>query len=201
MALSNVLDAPVLYLTYQYLVGGIKARRHCIQDHVPLTPGMRVLDIGCGPGYVAKWLAGSQYVGLDTDERYIHYANSRYGKEYGKFSCELMTEEFVARNEPFDFVIMTGVLHHLDDPTAADVLNLCKKALKPNGVVITMDGYYGPGLHPVAKFLLDRDRGKYIRTQNAYLELARRHFGQVKSYDHPSYFRVPYTTIVMECRN
>src|SRR5579871_5724251 len=63
---SDVLDVPVLYLTYQYLVGGIKARHRCITEHVRTKPGERVLDIGCGPGYVTRWLVkGTQYVGLD----------------------------------------------------------------------------------------------------------------------------------------
>jgi SAM-dependent methyltransferase len=197
--LSNILDAPILYLTYQYVVGGIQARSRCVRDHVQTQPGYRVLDIGCGPGYVADWLKGVAYIGLDTDIAYIRYAQRRYSGK-GSFFCELMTDEFLLRHEPFDFVLMNGVLHHLDDVTVSEVLRLSHKALKPGGKLVTLDGYYSENLHAVARFLLNRDRGKFIRRIDEYLALARPVFPDVQPFDHPDYFRVPYTTLVMECR-
>jgi SAM-dependent methyltransferase len=111
-----------------------------------------------------------------------------------------MTDAFLERQDPFDYVLMNGVLHHLDDDTMRDCLRLCRKALKPGGVLVTLDGYYAPKLHPVARFLLDRDRGRHIRHVDGYLELARSVFTDVTPFDHPNYFRVPYTSLVMECR-
>ncbi len=159
---------------------------------------MRVLDIGCGPGYVAGWLAGVQYVGLDTDEGYIKYARQRFG-DRGEFSCELMTDEYIDRNEAFDYVIMTGVLHHLDDEIYRNVMRLSYRALKPGGVLVTLDGYYADQMNPVAKFFLDQDRGRHIRRVPEYLKLAGEQFSNIRHYDHPDYFRIPYTTLVMEC--
>src|SRR4029450_2731751 len=48
--LSPILSSPVLYLAYQTLVGGLRARQKCIAEHVRPTSGLTVLDIGCGPG-------------------------------------------------------------------------------------------------------------------------------------------------------
>ena len=199
VALSSILDTPLVYLTYQYIVGGIRARARCIREHVPTRPGQRVLDIGCGPGYVAGWLKDVDYIGLDTDPGYIAYAGKRYASK-GRFFCELMTDEFLTRHGAFDYVLMNGVVHHLDDPTVHEVLRLSHKALKPGGVLVTLDGYYADQLHPIARFLLDRDRGRFIRRIDEYLALARKVFPDVRSYDHPDYFRVPYTTLIMECR-
>jgi SAM-dependent methyltransferase len=39
---------------------------------------MRVLDIGCGPGYMVEYLRGATYFGFDINSRYIAYA-----KKYG----------------------------------------------------------------------------------------------------------------------
>ncbi len=197
--MPSILDVPIAYLGYQYVVGGIRARRRCIAEHVAFRPGLRVLDIGCGPGYVAKWLAGSEYIGLDTDANYIRYAQRRYGR-YGSFSCALMTDVFLSGQQPFDYVIMTGLLHHLDDRQVTDVLRLSKSILKPDAALITLDGYYKERLHPIARFLLDRDRGKFVRTLPAYLDLAARVFPEVKPFEHPDYFHVPYPILVMECR-
>lgn len=198
MFLKRILEAPIGYLFFQYLIGGIQTRRLCIQQHVPLRPGMRVLDIGCGPGYVAGWLEGISYVGLDADPGYIKYASRKYA-DRGAFSCELLTDEYAARQEPFDFVIMMGVLHHLDDAQMEDILRLIRQVLKPNGRLITLDGYRHDQISAAAKFFLDNDRGRFIRTKDGYLNLCKKWFPQVKTFDKPEYFNIPYATLVIEC--
>jgi SAM-dependent methyltransferase len=195
----NFLEAPLGYLGFQWIVGGLKARERCIRDHVYLAKAMRILDVGCGPGYVAAWLAGSEYVGLDTDQRYIDHARTRFCK-YGEFHCRPLTDEFLKDKSSFDYILMNGVLHHLSDEEASEVFRLCRNGLKIGGTLVTLDGYFADKIHPVARFLLDHDRGKFIRTKPAYLALARRVFSNVKSYEHLDYFRVPYAALVMECR-
>lgn len=195
----NLLDSPLGYLAYQWIIGGLKARERCMRDHVHLVNGMRVLDVGCGPGYVAPWLAGSEYVGLDTDQKYIDHARKRYGK-YGQFHRTPLTDEFLQNRSRFDYVLMNGVLHHLSDGEVSEVLRLCRRALKIGGTIVTLDGYYADNVHPVTRFLLDHDRGKFIRTKVEFLALAHSVFLDVTSYEHPDYFRVPYSVLVMECR-
>ena len=74
-----------------------------------------------------------------------------------------MTAEFLTRHEPFDLVLMNGVLHHLDDETVHEVLRLSHTALRPGGKLVTLDGYYGDNLNPTAQYLLSLDRVKFIR--------------------------------------
>jgi SAM-dependent methyltransferase len=123
----------------------------------------------------------------------------RYGK-YGEFHHTPLTDEFLKNRTSFDYVLMNGVLHHLSDREAREVLCLCRKGLKTGGTLVTLDGYYANNIHPVARFLLDHDRGKFIRTKSEYLGLARSVFPKVKLYEHLDYFRVPYSVLVMECR-
>jgi len=198
MQLTGILDIPIGYLAYQSLIGGIDARRLCIGQHVPARRGMRVLDIGCGPGYVADWLDGVSYVGLDTDPSYIDYANRKYAGK-ATFSCEMLTDEYADRHEPFDFVIMMGVLHHLDDAQTLDILRIIRKVLTPEGRLVTLDGFRHPKISSAAKFFLDNDRGKFVRTKDEYVDLCRRHFPNVTAFEHLEYFRIPYATIVLEC--
>jgi SAM-dependent methyltransferase len=198
-AMMSFLEMPLGYLASQWVIGGIKARKRCMQDHIRLSKGMRVLDVGCGPGYVAELLAGSEYVGLDTDKKYIDYARHRYGK-CGEFHCTPLTEDFLKKRRSFDYVLMNGVLHHLSDKESSVVLGLCHKALKLGGSMVTLDGFYADDADPITRFLLDRDRGKFIRTKSRYLALVRSVFSWVKSYEHSDYFHVPYNVLVMECR-
>ena len=141
----SVLDAPLGYLGWQWLIGGLKARECCMRDHVQFGKGVRVLDVGCGPGYIAEWLAGSEYIGLDTDQKYIDHARSRYGK-YGEFHCTPLTDAFLHGRPAFDYVLMNGVVHHLSDGDAREVLRLCRAALKPGGTLVTLDGCYADGI-------------------------------------------------------
>jgi SAM-dependent methyltransferase len=195
----SLLDVPLGYLAYQWVVGGMMARKRCLQDHIRFNRGMRVLDVGCGPGYVAKWLAGAEYVGLDTDLKYIEYARKHY-ERYGDFHCSELTDDFLESRSSFDYVLMNGVLHHLSDDIAAELLRVCHNGLKLGGALVTLDGFYADDMHPTARFLLVRDRGKFVRTKRNYLRLVSPVFSFVRSYEHHDYFNVPYSVLVMECR-
>src|SRR5262245_29103191 len=194
----GLLDSPRLYLLSQFLVGGLRARARCLDDHVPRRANLRVLDVGCGPGYVVKQLTGCHYIGLDLDRGYIDYARRRYG-HLGEFHCELLTERFVREHPPFDLALLNGVLHHLEDAAAVDLLQLIRSALAADGRLLTLDGFHRAQHPPLTRALLALDRGRFIRTVPAYRELAGRVFRRVLAHDHPDYFHLPYPVLVLEC--
>ena len=47
-----------------------------LMDYLGVRPGMRILDLGCGTGFLARFLAqtfkDSRVVGLDTDETLLN---------------------------------------------------------------------------------------------------------------------------------
>ncbi len=118
-ALQSMLALPALYRLFGRLVGG-GARERFIGDYLRPRPGDRVLDLGCGPGDLLADLPPCDYVGVDLDPDYITAARAKYGAR-GTFRCE--PAEAVAEYEPasFDLVVMTGLLHHLDDAQLAVV--------------------------------------------------------------------------------
>ena len=65
--------------------------------------------------------------------------------------------------------------------------------------MITNDGCYAPGQSAAKRFLLSRDRGRYVRTEREYLELAARYFGKVKPNIREDVLRIPYTHLILEC--
>ena len=79
------LKTPFVYNSYQYLVGGIKARRLFIKNHTNIKKGEKVLDIGCGPGDILEFLPEVDYTGFDVDKNYINTAKSKYTNH--KFQC------------------------------------------------------------------------------------------------------------------
>jgi SAM-dependent methyltransferase len=95
--------------------------------------------------------------------------------------------------------MMNGLLHHVDDATALDLLRLAKASLKPGGKVLCIDG----GLHQkqtaFARYVLNEDRGEFVRSPGAYEKLAGAVFGKanVKTDLREDLFYIPYSLVIM----
>ena len=196
--LRSVLKAPLLYLLYQSIVGGIRARRICLRDYVKPTPGMVVIDIGCGPGYTAKWLPESRFFGFDVCRSYIDYATRKFGR-HAVFHCDLFSQRSVSMLPKADLVLMMGLLHHLPDEECVSLLRLARSAMKDGGKLLTLDGCYRDGQSRIARYFLDSDRGEYIRTPESYIRIARSVFGEVVPSVRDDLFFIPYTCMVLDC--
>ena len=62
--LRRWLNLPFLYNLLQAAVGANALRRRVIQNHVRAKAGDKVVDIGCGPARILRWLPDVQYLGL-----------------------------------------------------------------------------------------------------------------------------------------
>jgi SAM-dependent methyltransferase len=183
---------------YQSIVGGIRARRICLRDYVKRTPGMVVIDIGCGPGYTAKWLPESQFFGFDVCGPYIDYATRKFGR-HADFHCGLFSPQYASILPKADLVLMMGLLHHLTDEECVSLLRLARSAMKNGGKLLTLDGCYRDGQSGIARYFLDSDRGEYIRTPESYIRIARSVFGEVVPSVRDDLFFIPYTCMVLGC--
>jgi len=86
-------------------------------DSLQLTVGVRVLDVGTGPGEVAASIAqrGANPVGIDFSEAMLEEARRRQpGIDFRLASAEALP----FANEEFDAVVGNFVLHHSGDPAA-----------------------------------------------------------------------------------
>lgn len=99
-------------------------------DAVGIDPGMSILDVGCGPGYVAVAAAerGAKATGLDFSGEMVAIAQ--------KISPHIGFHEGDAQNLPFpgnsfDRVLANFALLHLSDPERA-CAEACR-VLKPGG--------------------------------------------------------------------
>jgi len=200
MPLKDILAAPQLYQAFQRSGGFFQARLKAIARHLPIKSGDRVIDIGCGPGHIVKYLPGGiRYTGFDVDQRYIDFANKHFGAR-GDFHCRFFDAAAAAEFGPADIVMMNGVLHHIPEPDAKATLAVIAKTLKPSGTLFTLDGVFHEGQSSIARMLLKNDRGEFVRTEQKHLALMDGIFPFVTHAVRDDLCWVPYSLIVVCAR-
>jgi SAM-dependent methyltransferase len=111
-------------------------------DHIhgySRSRGLRVLDIGCGNGYVLSRYArqGAEVHGVDLTSTAVELSRKR-------FELEGMAGSFTVNDGTglpypdgyFDIVCSMGVLHHIPDP--GPVVEEMHRVLRPGGRIIVM---------------------------------------------------------------
>jgi SAM-dependent methyltransferase len=152
-----------------FVLGGIDYSR--MYASLDAGPDSVVLDIGCGTGNALEYLTSfSRYVGIDTDEKAVRAARSRYGKRDDvTFFSKICTPADIDSIRP-THVVLAGVLHHLDDESARSLLALVRTspALRRVG---TLDIVYVRGMI-INNVLASLDRGRHCRKAERYRALA-----------------------------
>lgn len=107
-------------------------RAHWIARAAMLGTGTRVLEIGCGTGLFTQHFAatGADVTALDISEDLLVVARARGLPSRVNLVCARF--EQYAPSEPFDAVVGSSVLHHLEPGLA---LSRIFEVLKPGGVM------------------------------------------------------------------
>jgi SAM-dependent methyltransferase len=103
---------------------------------LPLGPGARVLELGCGPGRNAVWLAqqGAHVDALDLSETAVTWGRERAaaaGVDVTFTRADIFTWQPPA--EPYDLVYDSGCLHHLPPHRRISYRRLLERTLRPGG--------------------------------------------------------------------
>jgi SAM-dependent methyltransferase len=194
----SLLALPSLYSLFRRLVGRDASRWVYAREHIRAEPGQRVVDLGCGPGDILSFLPPVHYVGYDISPDYIERARRRFG-ERGEFHCRAIQEDMPVDEAGYDVVIAHGVLHHLDDAQAGELLRVARRALSPGGRLVTFDGCFTEDQSAAARLIVGLDRGRHVRNVPDYERLARGAFEQVLTSVRHDLLRIPYTHLIMEC--
>lgn len=194
-----ILSSPHVYTLFQNLMGARSGWRRIVAQDIRPRPSDLILDVGCGPADILDYLPALTYWGFDISRAYIDMAQRKYGTR-GNFRCKLLEWGDLPTLPKFDVVVASGLLHHLDDGQALDLMRLARQALKPGGRMVTIDPCLVPGQHPVARFLIERDRGRNVRHEAAYAALAAPVFERVEVKVRHKVW-IPYTHCIMECTN
>ena len=91
----------------------------------------RVLDLGCGAGYLAEALSVRENRVVGVDARRVEGVESRVAEF---LQADLDREPIPWSGEPFDVVVAADVLEHLSDPTA--LLEQCRGLVADDGALI-----------------------------------------------------------------
>ena len=198
----RVLGVPALYRLLGTMLGRTRQWRIFARDYVCAQPGDRILDVGCGPADVLTELpAGIDYIGFDQSEHYIDSARQRHGAR-GQFFTGYVDLAHIDHLSAasFDIVIAHGVLHHLDDREATELFALARAALRPGGRLVTADVCYLAGQPLIARLLLKMDRGRHVRTEAGYVNLASQSFATPAAVVRHDSSYIPYTTVYLICQ-
>ena len=136
--LRSILSNPFIYEFFQNFMGMNKVRKEFVAKYVSTHNVKSFLDIGCGPAEILAFLPELEYHGFDISESYIQNAKDRYG-DRGIFNAQYLTNDSLKNLPSFDVALMFGVLHHLDDETSKDMIQLSKNALRKGGRLLTID--------------------------------------------------------------
>jgi 2-polyprenyl-3-methyl-5-hydroxy-6-metoxy-1,4-benzoquinol methylase len=117
--------------------------RDTLRAHAPNGARARVLEVGCGPGYMSLELAraGFDVTGLDLSERCIEISR-RYAQQdpfaAGRGPLKYVAGDFFSHaalvDGSFDAVVFVGALHHF--PAQDEVLSRANALLAPGGLLI-----------------------------------------------------------------
>jgi SAM-dependent methyltransferase len=193
------LRVPFLYNLFQEAAGANAVRRSLIRNHVRPKVGDKVIDIGCGTAQIVQYLPEVEYLGLDTNPTYIAFARRRYGRNGTFVVGDTQSLRGDLRFRDADIVMAIGVLHHLDDQDAVHCIRFANDALKMTGRFICLEPCSIPNQGALSRFVMANDRGRNIRTEQQYRQLAARIFSNVAASVNTKHGRIPYVSIILEC--
>src|SRR5438128_2947659 len=195
--IRSVLRVPQVYQFFWNVIGGPRRSRILVEEYIRPRKGDRILEIGCGPGTIVPYLAELEYVGFDASAEYVEQARKKFPQ--AKFMCERVSQYSLSQTSYFDVVLALAVVHHLDDPEALRLFQIAREALKPGGKLVTLDGVWTNDQSIAAHYLLARDRGQFVRSEEGYVQIASRVFSNVKPSIRHDLLRIPYSHIILEC--
>lgn len=123
---------------------GLSARLMAVVDALPLRPGLRVLEIGCGPGAAARAIAGrigdGQVLAIDRSAAAIAQARASSGAEIAAGRLRLRQvaiEDFALEpgEAPYDLAlaVRVGALDGRHPAAGRIALRRIAAALTPEG--------------------------------------------------------------------
>lgn len=177
--LERIFLNPAVYNLYQRIARGNIAE-HIIEREINQRDNSYVLDLACGAGVYSYFFNPQKYVGVDTNPRYIYFAQVR---NPGRNFMIMDVRHLGFKAYSIDNIIAFGLLHHLCDGDILHMLQEAKSVLNNNGKVLMLD-LLNPSsfFNIIGKILVALDRGRYVRNIDNYQGILSKHFKILKTY-------------------
>jgi len=139
-----------LYDPFVKLLGGDAARKVLIEQ-AALSPGFRILDIGCGTGTMAVMIKrlhpNVSVVGLDPDPEALSRARHKAQREELSIQFEQgFSDGLPYPDGSFDRVFSSFMYHHLPSNEKGKTLREVRRVLRAGGSFHLLD-FQGPDAH------------------------------------------------------
>ena len=136
---------------------------------------LRVLDAGCGPGYLTERIAGQGHavIGLDSSKEWMEFCRVKWPGKNPKYMQGNITSLTMFEDSTFDAVTMNMVLLAISRLNSVDLaMKEAYRVLKPGGRLISTDLYLASVMaHNVERtvrlgkgFSFDKAGGEYKTT-------------------------------------
>lgn len=178
MSRLQVLEIIIKIITLDYFV--IKQTIKRLMKKGSLSPRAKILDVGCGTGVLANMFNPQNYLGFDFDYDSVLRAKKAYPK-YRFIEADVVKPSLGKKG--FDLVLISGVLHHLDDSDLNSALKAIKLHLNKSGKLIIVEAI--PPIfrwNVIGHILRNMDQGHNIRNLVNYVRLIKKHFKVIDSY-------------------
>jgi 2-polyprenyl-3-methyl-5-hydroxy-6-metoxy-1,4-benzoquinol methylase len=160
---QNIYDDPDFLAGYSKLPrfgsGWADAFEHDdLLSLLPEAPGKRVLDLGCGTGQLARYLAeagASEVIAIDLSEKMLEIAAAEYGHLRVTYQRAAI-EDVRFPPDRFELVVSSLAFHYVEDYGA--LLRRIDEWLTPGGILVFSTE------HPV--FLAVDPEGGWVRDEN-----------------------------------
>ena len=137
-----------------------------------LQPTGKILDAGCGNGWLGNYLPKEQLYGIDVSPEMVALAATRLGDARVGDVQQLPYDA-----DSFDCIFARSVIHHLEDP-AQGIAEL-HRVLKPSGRIILLDTHQNVLSRHPRKRMQDSEHFSELHhnmSAHAYRQLIERRF-------------------------
>jgi len=202
-----------------------QAKLELVCQKLMLRPGMRLLDIGCGWGALAKYAAekyGVSVVGITVSVEQADYAK----KTCQALPIEIRLQDYRELNESFDRIVSLGMFEHVGHHNYHTYMQVAHRCLKEDGLFLlhtigaNQTGYkadewitkyiFPNGMLPSVaqigkaseKFFIMEDwhnfGADYDKTLMAWYENFKQHWDELKSRYDQRFYRM-WTYYLLSC--
>jgi len=149
----------------------LKRRADWMINEMSATAGKKILEIGCGTGYVSHYIAqktGMQVIGSDLCQPFIEEARQKFVLSNLLFETLDFNEAAGSIHNKFDYIIGNGILHHLYYNLDTVFVTL-HDLLNPGGKIIFMEpNLYNPYVAAIFKNKALRKRARLEPDEMAF---------------------------------
>jgi ubiquinone/menaquinone biosynthesis C-methylase UbiE len=173
--------SPFLLDCFRWILeAGFRGEKKVIQDE-RLSECKKLLDLGCGTGILSGALDKQEYTGIDLHAAYVRRAKRRF--PFRSF-IQMDARRLAFKENHFDCVVISGVLHHLNDADVRMILSECKRVLnrKSGKIVVWEDVPVRNKMNFIGSFVHSLDQGEHIRKESDYIDLFGLFFRKLKHY-------------------